>query len=78
MKLKIGVALGSARASRAVFRALAKNFECIEQFRTFRQAERMQRLDARRVQPHPRRVCSPSPVFEVQADLRPVRLTAIA
>src|SRR6185295_1988816 len=55
--------MGSARAARAVFRALAENAERTEQFQTFGRMSCAKRLDARRVQPHPRRVCSPTSVF---------------
>src|SRR6185436_16119272 len=54
---------GSARAARAVFRALAENAERTEKFQTFGRRSCAKRLDARRVQRHPRRVCSPTSVF---------------
>ena len=60
---KTGVGLVSARVSRAVFRALAENFQRPKQFREFESVSRAKGLDARRVQPHPRRVCSPTSVF---------------
>src|SRR5438445_4670349 len=55
--------MGSARAARAVFRALAENHERTEKFRRSGNMSRAQRLDARRVQRHPRRVCSPTSDF---------------
>ncbi len=50
--------MGSARATRAVFRALAENIERTEKFQMFGKMSCTKRLDARRVQRHPRRVCS--------------------
>src|SRR5262245_55108874 len=52
--------MGPARASRAVFRALAENHERTRKFRRLRQQLNANGLDARRVQQYPRRVCSPS------------------
>src|SRR6185503_12866632 len=49
--------------ARAVFRVLAENAERTEQFQTFGRMSCAKRLDARRVQRHPRRVCSPTSVF---------------
>ena len=46
--------MGSARAPRAVFRALAENLERTKKSRTFWPRPRAERLDARHVQPHPR------------------------
>src|SRR5438876_1767047 len=54
--------MGSARASRAVFRAPAENSERTGKFRTFRKRRGAKRLDARRVQRHPGRVWSPTSV----------------
>ncbi len=51
--------MGSARASRAVFRALAENLARTKKFQSFKPASHAKALDARRVQPHPWRVCSP-------------------
>jgi predicted dehydrogenase len=59
------VKMGSARAARAVFRALAENAGRTEKFQTFGRMSCAKRLDARRVQRHPRRVCSPTSVFEI-------------
>jgi hypothetical protein len=55
--------MGSARASRAVFRALAENIGRNKEFGGLGELSRAKVLDARRVQPHPGRVCSPTPVF---------------
>ena len=55
------IEMGSALASRAVFRAPAENLGRIQSFSVFRQAPRAKRLDASRVQPHLRRACSPNP-----------------
>src|SRR5437899_8954980 len=57
------VEMGSARAARAVFRALAENLERTKRFQPIGQMSCAQWLDARRVQRHPRRVCSPTSVF---------------
>ena len=46
--------MGSARAPHAVFRALVENLERMKKSRTFWPRPRAKRLDARRVQPHPR------------------------
>src|SRR6185436_11586194 len=62
------VEMGSARAARAVFRALAENAERTEKFQTFGRRSGAKRVDARRVQPHPRRVCSPTSVFEFKSN----------
>jgi len=52
--------MGSARAPRAVFRARAENLERTKKFRVLGKRSRAQRLDAGRVQPHPRAGCSPN------------------
>ena len=46
--------MGSARAPRAVFRALAENLERTKKSRVLGKRLRAQMLDAGRVQPHPR------------------------
>jgi len=46
--------MGSAHAPRAVFRARAENLERTKKFRVLGKHSRAQRLDAGRVQPHPR------------------------
>jgi len=46
--------MGSARAPRAVFRARAENLERTKKFRVLCKRSCAQRLDAGRVQPHPR------------------------
>ena len=58
---------GSARASRAVSRALAKNICGAQVFRRPRAKPGASMLDARRVQPHPRRVCSPTSQYAFNA-----------
>jgi len=67
---------GSARATRAVFRALAENLKRTEQFRTFSAVSRRKVLDARRVQRHPKAGALPirdqSSIFKFGLDnLRP-------
>src|SRR6185503_16628887 len=62
------IEMGSARAARAVFRALAENPEGTEKFQTFGRMSCAKRLDARRVQRHPRRVCSPTSVFGLKRE----------
>jgi len=65
------VEMGSARAARGVFRALAENAERTEKFEAFGRMSCAKRLDARRVQRHPRRVCSPTSVFELNSERKP-------
>jgi hypothetical protein len=60
--------MGSAGATRAAFRALAEGFARTEKFRKFRKASYAKRLDARRVQRHPRWVCSPISEFGPNRD----------
>jgi len=63
---KLEVAMGSARASRAIFHALAENFERIVKFRGFLPASHAKGLDARRVQPHPEAGVLPNFSFRFQ------------
>jgi len=56
------IGMGSARASRAVFRALAENLERTKVPKILIYPTRKV-LDARRVQPHPRAGALPIPVF---------------
>ena len=57
--------MGSARAARAVFRALAENLERTKKFHAARDIARAKELDARRVQPHPRAGVLPNFGFRV-------------
>ena len=63
MNSKTEVETGSARAPRAVFRALAENLGGTGELRTFWAVSDAKELGARRVQPHSGRACFPTPVF---------------
>ncbi len=67
---KTGDETGSARAPRAVFRALAENFRRMRKFRAIAPEMGAKVLDARRVQLHPGRVCSPTPIFGFKTQRR--------
>ena len=60
--------MGSAPAPGAIFRALAENIRHTRTSGRIRHASHAKELDARRVQPHPGRVCSPTPVFGLKQD----------
>jgi nitrous oxidase accessory protein/Cu-processing system ATP-binding protein len=68
--------MGSAPASGAVFRALAENIGGIQTYKNFRTLDTSEKLAARRVELHPRRVCSPNS-FDLPAALAAAPTNAV-